>query len=328
MHAKLLARLGTLVTGGGLLLWSATAMAGWSDFNMPWGATDYAHRVYDLHMMAFWVCVAIGIVVFGVMFYSIFHHRKSRGAVPAKFHESTTVELIWTIIPALILIGMAIPATKTLVAMTDTANTKLTVKVTGYQWKWHYAYPQDKIAFFSMLSTPTDEIYNLKKKDPHYLLEVDHPLVLPIKTKILFQITGADVIHSWWVPALGWKRDAIPGYVNEMWTNIDKPGTYRGQCAELCGRGHAFMPIVVKAVTQDQFKQWVAKMQNGQGNQSNQSKTAASTIPAAGKAKAQGVAGATTKPRPSANLAAASASTITLRSGQTVARSDSASALH
>ena len=277
MHAKLLARLRTLVTGAGLLLWSAAAMAGWSDLNMPRGASPYSHRVYDLHMMAFWVCVAIGIGVFGVMFYSMYHHRKSRGAVPAKFHESTTIELIWTIVPVLILVGMAIPATKTLVAMTDTANSKLTVKVTGYQWKWHYAYPQDNIAFFSTLSTPTSEIYNLKKKDPHYLLEVDHPLVIPVKTKILFQITGADVIHSWWVPALGWKRDAIPGYVNEMWTYIDKPGTYRGQCAELCGRGHAFMPIVIKAVTQDKFKQWVAKMQGGQGNQA---KTTASALPA------------------------------------------------
>lgn len=278
MHAKLLARLRTPVAGGGLLLWSAAALAdGWSELNMPVGASKYSHDVYDLHMMAFWVCVAIGVLVFGAMFYSIYYHRKSRGAVPAKFHESTAVELAWTIVPALILIGMAIPATKTLVAMADTANSQLTVKVTGFQWKWRYDYPQYKVGFYSTLSTPTAEIYNRKKKDPHYLLEVDHPLVLPIHTKVLFQITGADVIHSWWVPALGWKRDAIPGYINQVWTNIDKPGVYRGQCAELCGRGHAFMPIVVKAVSQDEFKQWIAQQQNGK---EQPSKSTASAAPA------------------------------------------------
>lgn len=254
-------RRGGMALGGAttLLAWSAGAHADLA-LNMPRGVTAISQDVYSLHMLIFWICVAIGVVVFGVMFWSIYHHRKSRGAVPAQFHESTVVEVVWTVIPMLILIGMAVPATKTLVRMADARDAELTIKVTGYQWRWQYDYLDQDVKFFSTLSTPQAQIRNVAAKDEHYLLEVDHPLVVPVGKKVRILTTAADVIHSWWVPDLGWKKDAIPGFINEAWTLIEKPGTYRGQCAELCGKDHGFMPVVVKAVPEAEFQQWLAQM--------------------------------------------------------------------
>lgn len=244
-----------------LFLWTRTANADYA-LNMTQGVTPLSHEIYDLHMMSLWVCVVIGIIVFGVMFWSIVKHRKSVHPVPATFHHSTTAEIIWTIIPIGILIAMAVPATKVLVNLEDTSHSDMTIRVTGYQWKWEYEYPDEGIKFFSVLSKDSEEASQLNSgKDPnqvpHYLRNVDKPLVVPINTKIKILTTSADVIHSWWVPDLGWKRDAIPGFVNASWAKIEKPGIYRGQCAELCGKGHAFMPIVVKAVTQDEYYKWV-----------------------------------------------------------------------
>jgi len=194
--------------------------------------------------------------VFGVMFYSVFMHRKSKGHKAASFHESTTIEVIWTIIPFLILVGLAIPSTATLLKMEDTSNADLTVKITGYQWKWQYEYPEQGVSYFSNLATPRDQIDNKAEKGEHYLLEVDNPVVLPVGKKVRLLVTANDVIHAWWVPQLGVKKDAIPGFINEMWTKIEKEGTYRGQCAELCGKDHGFMPIVVEAVSEDKFRAW------------------------------------------------------------------------
>ncbi len=250
------------LVGGGLLLSTGRSFADYG-LNMTQGVTPISHQVYDLHMLIFWICVAIGAVVFGAMFFSIIRHRKSQGAVAAQFHESTTVEIIWTIIPFIILIAMAIPATKTLIAMEDARDADLTIKVTGYQWKWRYDYmggkdyEDSKFGFFSVLSTPRDQITNKAPKDENYLLEVDRPLVVPIGKKIRFLTTGNDVIHSWWVPAFSIKSDAIPGFINQSWAKIDKPGIYRGQCAELCGQDHGFMPIVVEAKTEKDYKSWV-----------------------------------------------------------------------
>jgi cytochrome c oxidase subunit 2 len=258
MLVNFLARLHSVAIMGGLLLWSVCASADYQ-LNMTVGVTDTSRDVYDLHMLIFWICVWIGVAVFGVMFYSIYHHRKSKGAVAAQFHESTTAEIAWTIVPMLILIGMAIPATRTLVAMEDTTEPDLTIKVTGYQWKWGYEYLDEGIQFFSNLSTPREQIGNAADKGEHYLLEVDNPLVVPVNKKIRILTTAADVIHSWWVPDLGWKKDAIPGFVNDSWTLIKKPGVYRGQCAELCGKDHGFMPVVVEAKTEEDYQQWLAE---------------------------------------------------------------------
>lgn len=262
MLVTLGARMRNIAVILGLLLGSMSAYAEFG-LNMTEGVTSFSHEVYDLHMLILWICVWIGIGVFGVMFWSIYHHRKSKGAVPAQFHESTLVEIIWTIVPMLILIGMAIPATRTLIAMEETGNADLTVKVTGYQWKWRYDYLGEDVGFYSNLKTPREEILNAQEKNEHYLLEVDNPLVLPVGKKIRILTTAADVIHSWWVPDLGWKRDAIPGFINESWTRIDKPGIYRGQCTELCGRDHAFMPVVVVAKTEEEYQQWLDE-QKGQ----------------------------------------------------------------
>ncbi|PMP09914.1 cytochrome c oxidase subunit II [Vibrio breoganii] len=229
-----------------------------SSFNMTQGVTEISGKVYHLHMLIFYICVAIAVVVFGVMFYSIIKHRKSKGAVAANFHESTKVEIIWTVIPILILIGMAIPATKTLIEMEDTSESDITVKITGSQWKWHYSYFDHDVEFFSYLSTSNEQIEGTDEKGEHYLLEVDNALVLPIGKKIRFLMTSDDVIHSWWVPDFAVKKDTIPGFINEAWTKIDKPGIYRGQCAELCGRNHGFMPIVVQAVEAAEFDEWIA----------------------------------------------------------------------
>ncbi|AQQ66249.1 cytochrome c oxidase subunit II [Microbulbifer agarilyticus] len=226
--------------------------------NMTQGVTEVSRTTYDLHMLIFWICVAIGVVVFGVMFYSMWRHRKSKGYEAAQFHESTLVELAWTIVPTLILIGMAIPATKTLYDIYDTKEADLDIMITGYQWKWKYDYIGSDVSFFSNLSTPQSQINNQQPKATNYLLEVDEPLVVPINKKIRFLITANDVIHAWWVPDLAVKKDAIPGFVNESWTRIEEPGIYRGQCAELCGKDHGFMPIVVKAVPEDEYHSWLS----------------------------------------------------------------------
>lgn len=226
-------------------------------YNMSPGVTPISKEIYGLHMTIFWICVAIGVVVFSVMFYAIFKHRKSKGAVAVHFHEHPVIEFIWTLIPFIILVLMAIPATKVLMKMEDNSAAVVNIKVTGYQWRWKYDYLDKGISFFSNLSTPQEQIDNKAGKGEWYLLEVDKPLVLPINKKIRFLVTSNDVLHSWWVPALGIKRDAVPGYIHEAWAIIEKPGIYRGQCAELCGMHHGFMPIVVIAKTQADYNQWL-----------------------------------------------------------------------
>lgn len=235
----------------------ATAFAEW-EINLVPGVTEISRSVYDLHMIIFWVCVAIAVVVFGVMFWSMFHHRKSRGAKAAHFHENTTVEVIWTIIPVGILVAMAVPSAATLIEMYDPSEAEIDIQVTGYQWKWKYDYLDEDISFFSNLSTPREQIYNNEAKGANYLLEVDNHLVVPIDTKVRFLLTANDVIHSWWVPDLAVKKDAIPGFINEAWTVIEAPGIYRGQCTELCGKDHGYMPVVVEAVTKADYAAWVA----------------------------------------------------------------------
>jgi cytochrome c oxidase subunit 2 len=244
---------------------SARAESGWSQLNMTQGVTEISRRIYALHMEIFWVCVAIAVVVFGAMFWSIVRYRKSKGAIPdVTLVHNTKVEIIWTAVPVVILIAMAVPAARTLVEIEDTSKTDLTIEVTGFQWGWQYDYLDDGVAFYSHLDRQSDAARELLSGiDPntvdHYLLNVDHPLVVPVDTKVRLLITGADVIHSWWVPAFGVKKDAIPGFVNEAWFKVDtdKPGLYRGQCAELCGRDHGFMPIVVDVRTKADFATWL-----------------------------------------------------------------------
>lgn len=244
-----------------LLVGLGTAHADYT-LNMSKGVTQISNDVYDLHMLILWICVFIGIAVFGTMFYSIFHHRKSKGHKAAQFHENTTIEIIWTIIPTLILVGMAIPATKAIVELDDVQDSEMSIKVTGWQWKWEYEYLDNGIHFFSSLDEASNEARQMNsgidpKSVPNYLLNVDNPLVIPVNTKIRFLFTAADVIHSWWIPELGWKKDTIPGFINEAWTLVEKPGTYRGQCTELCGKDHGFMPIVVIAMEKEDYDQWV-----------------------------------------------------------------------
>jgi len=241
------------------LMASTTAVSTQWGMNLPTPVTPIGEEILDLHNLILWISVIIFVGVFSVMFYSLYAHRKSKGHKAAQFSHSTRAEIIWSVIPALILIGMAIPSTATLILMEDTAEADMTVKITGYQWKWRYDYIDSGIGFNSNLGTDRAEILNQKEKGENYLLEVDNELVLPVGKKIRFLLTAGDVIHSWWVPALAVKKDAIPGYVNEVWTRIDKPGVYRGQCAELCGRDHGFMPIVVRAVPEQEFDAWVAK---------------------------------------------------------------------
>lgn len=236
----------------------ASAMAAGQEprFNMTRGATEISRQVFGLHMTIFYICLAIGAIVFGLMFWSIIHHRKSRGVVPAQFHGSMKVELVWTAIPVLILVAMAVPATRTLVAMEDASASELTVLVTGSQWKWHYKYLDYPIEFYSVLATPRAQIANEAEKDPKYLMAVDKPLVLPTGKKVRFLLTADDVIHSWWVPDFAIKKDAVPGFINETWARIDKPGLYYGKCAELCGRDHGFMPVAVEVKTPEDFEAW------------------------------------------------------------------------
>jgi cytochrome c oxidase subunit 2 len=230
--------------------------------NMTEGVTSISRDAHDLHMLVLWIVTIVGIAVFGVIIYSLINHRKSKGAVAAQFHESTTIEVIWTIIPLVVLVLIAIPATKTLLEIEDTSNPDVTIKVTGWQWKWQYEYLDEGISFFSNLDAKSNEARQRNsgidvKTVEHYLLNVDKPIIVPVGKKVRILTTSNDVIHSWWVPALGMKRDAIPGYINEFWTRIDEPGVYRGQCAELCGKDHGFMPIVVKAVTDNEYQSWV-----------------------------------------------------------------------
>jgi len=255
-----LKKIGRCLLPLGLGLMSMPVWAAW-ELNMPRGVTPISKEIYDLHMIIFSICCGIALIVFGVMIYSLIRHRKSKGVIPATFHEHTSLEVFWAIIPFIILVVMAIPATKVLMAMEDTSRAEVTIKVTGYQWKWKYEYLDQGIRFFSNLSTPLSEIQNKTKKNKWYLKQVDNQLVVPVDKKIRFLITSADVLHAWWVPELGIKRDAIPGFVNEAWARIDKTGVYRGQCAELCGINHAYMPIVVKAVTEKEFEAWVKKEQ-------------------------------------------------------------------
>ena len=240
-----------------LLIFSAPMKADWLALNMTRGVTDISNEVFELHMLIFWICVAIGVVVFGVMFYSMYAHTKKKNPVAASFHENHKVEIAWTIIPFLILIAMAIPASKTLVKIYDDEAGDLNIQVTGYQWKWQYNYLEDDVSFFSNLSTDMDEINNLVPKGENYLQEVDEMVVIPAGKKVRFLITANDVIHSWWMPAFAIKQDAIPGFVNTAWTKVDKPGIYRGKCTELCGKNHGFMPIVVKVVEQSEYDEWV-----------------------------------------------------------------------
>lgn len=243
---------------GGLLSNSAWAEM---SLNLTKGVTEVSREVYDLHMLVLYICTAIGVVVFGAMFWSMVFHRKSKGAKAATFHESTKVEILWTAIPVVILIAMAIPATYTLIDMENNDDADLTIQVTGSQWKWHYKYFDQGIEFYSVLSTPREQYENQDgtsaEKGENYLLEVDRHLVIPTNKKVRFVITSDDVIHSWWVPAFAVKQDANPGFINEAWTKVDKPGIYRGQCAELCGKDHGFMPIVVEVKSEADYASWI-----------------------------------------------------------------------
>jgi cytochrome c oxidase subunit II len=239
--------------------------SGWRQLNLPRGVTAISRKIYDLHMLVFWICVGIGIVVFGVMIWSMVTYRKSKGAVAdVTLVHNTKVEVVWTIIPVIILVVMAVPAARTLVEIEDTSRTELTIKVTGFQWGWQYDYLDNGIMYYSHLDRDSNAARELLSgvdptTVPHYLLNVDHPFVVPVDTKVRLLITGADVIHSWWLPEFGVKKDAIPGFVNEAWFKVDadKPGLYRGQCAELCGRDHGFMPIVVDARSKADFAAWL-----------------------------------------------------------------------
>lgn len=256
------------------------------EYNMPRGVTGVSENVFQLHMLMFAICCVLGIIVFGVMVYSIVRFRHSRGAVPATFHESTAVEIAWTIIPFAILISIAIPAAGTLIRMEDTSNPDMTVKVTGYQWQWHYDYLDEDVEFFSRLD---EQSYLARQRgsdvSPHdvenYLLSVDNPLVLPVGKKVRLLMTSNDVIHSWWVPDLAVKKDAIPGFINETWTQIEEPGVYRGQCAELCGRDHGYMPVVVVAMNEPDYENWLNE-QRGTASDATDQVLAAGMGPAGG----------------------------------------------
>ena len=255
----------------GLLMLPGQALAFREGINLPRGVTTMSSEIYDLHMLIFWICVAIAVVVFSAMIISIVLHRKSRGVEPATWHHNTTAEIIWTAIPFMILIGMAIPSARALIDLEDYRDYDMSIQVTGYQWFWHYEYRGEDVEFYSRLERESNRARQLRAHrsiDPrdvdNYLLEVDNRVVVPINKKVLLLLTANDVIHAWWVPELGGKKDAIPGFVNEMWFEITEPGVYRGQCAELCGRDHGFMPIVVEAVEQDEYEAWLEEMRERQ----------------------------------------------------------------
>jgi len=260
MSSKLKAILAGIMV---LVFYSGAAVS--SKYNFPEPQSVIAQDIYDQHILALWICLVIFIGVFGVMGYSVVKHRKSVGHKAANFHHSTTVEIIWTIIPVIILVAMAWPATKTVIAMKDTSEADITIKATGYQWMWGYDYLQGEgegISFYSQLATSQSEIRNQAPKGENYLLEVDNRVVVPVGKKVRILTTANDVIHAWWVPALGVKQDAIPGFIRDTWFTADNPGVYRGQCAELCGKEHGFMPIVVEVMEQEKYAQWVAEKQS------------------------------------------------------------------
>jgi len=245
---------------------AGAALAAW-ELNMPKGVTELSRDIYGLHMLILWVCVIIGVLVFSVIIYSVVKFRHSQGAVPAKFNHSTRAEVIWTLIPCAILVAMAIPAAATLVKIEDTRDSDLSVKVTGYQWKWHYEYLDHDVGFFSTLARNSNAARQLDSRIdpssvPNYLLEVDNPMVVPVGAKVRILLTASDVIHAWWVPQFGMKKDAIPGFVNELWFRADEIGIYRGQCAELCGRDHGFMPVVVDVRSQEDYESWLQARQS------------------------------------------------------------------
>jgi len=256
MNKRIILSLGSVL----LSLFTASANAEYA-LNLRAPATEIASQIYDLHMLIVWVCLGIFVVVFSLMFYSIYKHRKSVGHAAAQFHENHILEIIWTIIPVIILVSMAYPATKTIFAMKDTTAADMSVKITGHQWKWEYDYMDSGVRFISTLATTQDQIQNKDDKSEHYLLEVDNPMVVPVGKKVRLVITAKDVIHAWWVPEFGVKQDAIPGFIKEAWIRVEKPGVYRGQCAELCGKDHGFMPIVVEAMEEDKYKAWIASQQ-------------------------------------------------------------------
>jgi len=242
---------------------STAALAAW-ELNMPLGITSISRKTYSLHMTIFWICVVIGVLVYGVLVYSLFAYRKSKGAIPATFTHSTKVEMIWTTIPFVILIVMAIPATQVLTQIYDSSESDLDIMVTGYQWRWQYRYltaTGEEVVFFSNLATPAEQIQNIAAKGENYLLEVDAPMVVPVNKKVRLLLTSADVIHSWWVPDLAVKKDAVPGFVNESWFIAEQPGIYRGQCTELCGKDHGFMPIVLQVMAEADYNNWIADKQ-------------------------------------------------------------------
>tara|TARA_B100000700_G_scaffold77825_1_gene87371 strand:- start:803 stop:1954 length:1152 start_codon:yes stop_codon:yes gene_type:complete len=230
-----------------------------SDYNMPVGVTEVSQSIFGLHMLIFWICVVIGVIVFGIMFWSMWKYRKSKGAVAADFDDHFWLEIGWTVAATAVLVWMAVPSTQVMVKAYDDAEGEINILVTGHQWKWHYEYMEDEVSFFSNLSTSQEEIDNKVPKGEFYLTEVDEPLVIPINTRVRFLITGNDVIHSWWVPDFAVKQDAIPGFINTAWTNVPKPGIYRGACTELCGIKHAFMPVVVRAVERETYDAFIAE---------------------------------------------------------------------
>ncbi len=240
---------------------TALSLCAQSSFALEWdmreGVTEMSQRIQALHHLSLGVCIVISVIVFGAIFYTLFAHHRSRRPEPADFHESLLVEVIWTLAPILILVGLAIPATSTLIDIEDNSDADLTVLITASQWKWHYHYVEADFGYYSLLATPQQQIDNLAPKTDNYLLEVDKPLVLPTNKKVRFLTASKDVIHSWWVPDFAVKQDAIPGYINEAWTRVDRPGVYRGQCAELCGKGHAFMPVVVEVIPEAEFDSWM-----------------------------------------------------------------------
>ncbi|MBE8182676.1 MAG: cytochrome c oxidase subunit II [Candidatus Portiera sp.] len=232
-------------------------------YNLPVGVTETSKEIFDLHMFGFWISFAIGVFVFAIMLWSIIFHRKSVRPTPAKFSHSLKLEILWTVVPIIILVALMIPATQVLTRTHDSSNAEIDIKITGYQWRWHYEYLDERVKFFSNINTPEEQISNQEEKTAEYLLEVDKEIVIPVNTKVRFLLTSADVLHAWWVPDLGVKKDAIPGFINEMWTIVDEEGVYRGQCAELCGTRHAFMPIVVRAVSRPEYDDWLAERQQG-----------------------------------------------------------------
>jgi len=238
-------------------LLSSNIKAAWDDLNMTKGVTDISKEIFDLHMLIYWICVVIGLIVFSIMFYSMFAYTKKKNPNPSTFHEDTKLEIAWTVVPFLILVFMAIPASNTLTKIYDDVEGDINIQVVGYQWKWQYKYLEDDINFFSNLATDWDEINNKTPKGEFYLQEVDEMVVIPVGKKVRFLITANDVIHSWWMPDFAIKQDAIPGFINTAWTVVDKPGIFRGKCTELCGKNHGFMPVVVKVVPQEEYDAWV-----------------------------------------------------------------------